>query len=108
LYAVVLLAVAAARQHFGQGALYAVAAVSGLTDLDAITLSTSRLIHSGMLTADAGWRMILVGALANLVFKSGMILAIGGAKLFRWVIPYVSAALTAGVLLLVFWRSGNL
>jgi uncharacterized membrane protein (DUF4010 family) len=108
LYAVVLLAVAAARQHFGQGALYAVAAVSGLTDLDAITLSTSRLIHSGMLTADAGWRMILVGALANLVFKSGMILAIGGAKLFRWVIPYVSAALTAGALLLVFWRSGNL
>ncbi len=107
LYAVVLLAVAAARQHFGQGALYAVAAVSGLTDLDAITLSTSRLIHSGTLTADAGWRMILVGALANLVFKTGLVFAIGGAKLFRWVIPYVSTALVGGALLLVFWSRAN-
>ena len=47
LYAVVLVAVAAARDHFGQGGLYAVAALSGLTDMDAIMLSTTQLIHSG-------------------------------------------------------------
>jgi len=103
LYTVVLLAVAAARQHFGQGTLYAVAAVSGLTDVDAITLSTSRLIRSGMLASDTGWRIILVGALANLGFKAGIVLAVSGARLFRWVIPYFGAALAAGVLLLLFW-----
>lgn len=107
LYAIVLLAVAAARQHFGEGALYAVAAVSGLTDVDAITLSTARLIRTGTLEAETGWRVILVGALANLGFKAGIVFALGGAKLFRWVLPYFGVATAAGVLLLVFWRSQN-
>jgi uncharacterized membrane protein (DUF4010 family) len=108
LYTLVLLAVAAARRHFGEGALYAVAAVSGLTDVDAITLSTARLIRTGTLAAETGWRIILVGALANLAFKAGIVFALGGAKLFRWVLPYFAAAAAVGVLLLVFWQTLNL
>jgi uncharacterized membrane protein (DUF4010 family) len=104
LYAVVLLAVAAARQYLGQSGLYAVAAVSGLTDVDAITLSISRLIDSGSVDAETGWRLILVGALANLGFKGAIVLAIGGMELFRAVLPYFVAALTGGSLLLVFWK----
>ena len=37
LYAIVLLAVAVAKEHFGSAGLYIVAIISGLTDLDAIT-----------------------------------------------------------------------
>ena len=107
LYAVVLLAVAAVRQHFGEGALYAVAALSGLTDVDAITLSTSRLIDSGRLGAEIGWRVILLGALANLGFKAGIILTAGGARLFRWVLPYFGTAAAIGLLLLAFWPAAN-
>jgi uncharacterized membrane protein (DUF4010 family) len=107
LYAIVLLAVAAARRHFGEGALYAAAAISGLTDVDAITLSTARLIDSAMLQPETGWKIILVGALANLGFKAGIVLVVGGKKLFRWLLPYVSAALTGGALLLVFWPTAN-
>jgi uncharacterized membrane protein (DUF4010 family) len=103
LYAVVLLAVAAVREHFGEGALYGVAALSGLTDVDAITLSTSRLIESGRLGPETGWRVILVGTLANLAFKAGIILTAGGGKLFRWVLPYFVAAALAAVLLLALW-----
>jgi uncharacterized membrane protein (DUF4010 family) len=105
LYTIVLLAVAAARQHFGEGALYAVAAVSGLTDVDAITLSTARLIRTGTLAAETGWRLILVGALANLGFKAGIVFASGGAMLFRWVLPYFAAAAAVGVLLLFVWQT---
>ena len=108
LYSVVLLAVAVARQHFGQGALYAVAAISGLTDVDAITLSTSRLIDSATLPAETGWRIILVGALANLVFKAAIVFTISGGKLLRWVLPYFAAALAGGLALLVFWPDFNL
>ena len=43
LYAAVLLAVAFARDRFGTAGLYTVAVLSGLTDVDAITLSTARL-----------------------------------------------------------------
>jgi uncharacterized membrane protein (DUF4010 family) len=107
LYAVVLLAVAAARQHFGEGALYAVAAMSGLTDVDAITLSTSRLIESGRLGPETGWRVILVGTLANLAFKAAIILTAGGGKLFRWVLPYFVAAALAAVLLLALWPAAG-
>lgn len=106
LYAIVLLAIAAAREHFGQGALYAVAAVSGLTDVDAITLSTSRLVESGRLGAETGWRLILVGALANLGFKAGIVLVAGGRRLFRLVLPYFGAAAAGAVLLLAFWPDG--
>jgi uncharacterized membrane protein (DUF4010 family) len=108
LYAVVALAVAAARQHLSEGALYAVAAISGLTDVDAITLSTSRMINSGQLGAEIGWRIILVGALANLGFKAGIAISAGGRQLARAVIPYFAAAGVGGALLLAFWPSSNL
>ena len=42
MYAVVLLALAAAQHYAGGGGLYAVAGLSGLTEMDAITLSTAR------------------------------------------------------------------
>jgi uncharacterized membrane protein (DUF4010 family) len=45
LYAVILLAAAAAREWFGTRGLYVVAALSGLTDMDAITLSTAQLVE---------------------------------------------------------------
>ncbi len=44
LYAIVLFAVAATKAHFENTGLYVVAILSGLTDMDAITLSTSRMV----------------------------------------------------------------
>lgn len=105
LYAVVLLAVAAAKEHFGRSGLFFVAALSGLTDMDAITLSTAQLIQSGQLTADTGWRMILVGGMSNLVFKGGAVALLGGRKPLRWVAPVFGLSLAAGVLLLWLWPS---
>ncbi len=103
LYAVVLLAVAAAKEHFGPRGLFFVAALSGLTDMDAITLSTAQLIQSGQLTADTGWRMILVGGMSNLVFKGAAVALIGGRKPLRWVAPVFGLSLAAGALLLWLW-----
>jgi uncharacterized membrane protein (DUF4010 family) len=62
LYAVIIFAVAAAKDYFGTGGLYVVAMLSGLTDLDAITLSTGRLAaaksnrHPNQLAADSPGR----------------------------------------------------
>jgi uncharacterized membrane protein (DUF4010 family) len=44
---------AATQAEFGVEALYPVAVLSGLTDMDAITLSTSQLVSHGRLEADA-------------------------------------------------------
>jgi uncharacterized membrane protein (DUF4010 family) len=103
LYAAVLLAVAAVREHVGDRGLYVVAAVSGLTDVDAITLSTAQLINRGQLGLDAGWRMILIGALSNLVFKCGAVALLGDRRLLLRVGLGFAVALVAGLLLLALW-----
>jgi uncharacterized membrane protein (DUF4010 family) len=103
LYAAVLLGVAAAKANFGQPAMYVVAGLSGLTDMDAITLSTAQLIRSDDLDTETGWRLILVGAMANLVFKAGVVVALGHAQLTRRVATVFGVALAAGVTLLITW-----
>lgn len=103
LYAVVLVVVAAARQHFGNSGLYVAAALSGLTDVDAITLSTSRLVTTAHLETGTAWRMILVGGLANVVFKMGLVAALGAGGFIRPALAGLGAALAGGVLVLVFW-----
>ena len=102
-YAAVLFAVAAARARFGQGALYGVAALSGLTDMDAITLSTAQLLNDGELDVATGWRLILVGGMANLVFKGGAVAVLGPRKLTARVGVAFAVSLAAGGAILAFW-----
>lgn len=104
MYAIVLFAVAASRRYFGNAGLFVVAALSGLTDVDAITLSTVHLVESGGLAADLGWRLILTGIMSNLVFKAGIVAVIGRARALRAVAPYFAVALFCGTLLMFFWR----
>ena len=107
LYAVILLAVAFAKERFGNRGLYVVAGLSGLTDVDAITLSTAQLVSLGRLGADDGWRLILTAALSNLVFKAGLIVVLGHRLLFKTIVAFYSLAIAAGILLLLLWpRSG--
>lgn len=103
LYAIILLAVAATKRWLGDDAIYAVAVVSGLTDMDAITLSMARLIEEGRIARDLGWRAILVASMANLVFKAGFVVALGRRDLWLVIGIAFGAALAAGGAMLVFW-----
>ena len=103
LYAAVLFAVAFAREYLGTGGLYVVAAISGLTDIDAITLSTAQMMKSGGLDPSMGWRVVQVGALANLVFKGGMVVALGHPKLRARIAVSFGLALVGGVAILLLW-----
>lgn len=103
LYAAVLLAVALAKEHLGERGLFAVAALSGLTDVDAITLSTAQLLKAGRLDLETGWRLILTGALANLVFKAAAVAALGHPRLFARVATQFGVALAGGAAVLAFW-----
>ncbi len=103
LYAVVILAVAAAKDHFGSSGLYTVAVLSGLTDMDAITLSTAQLVNSGKLDANTGWRVILVASMSNLIFKAGIVAALGDRGLLRRISRMFGAALLGGIAILLLW-----
>jgi len=101
--ALAAVAVAAAEDRFGQRGLYSVAALSGLTDMDAITLSITQLVGADKLAADTGWRAILIASLSNLVFKASVVALLGGRKLFLRVTLLFSAGFAAGLAILVFW-----
>ena len=103
LYAGILLAVAFARDRFGAAGLYTVAAISGLTDMDAITLSTSRLVAGGGLEPSTGWRAILLAGLSNLVFKAGLVAALGSRGLFGRIALLFGLALAGGGVILWLW-----
>ncbi|MEW6514492.1 MAG: MgtC/SapB family protein [Pseudomonadota bacterium] len=91
LYGVVLLLAAWLQDIAGSQGLYLVALASGLTDVDAITLSTLRLFNQQTLTAAPSVTAIALAVLSNLVFKSGLVIAIGGKILAKSVLPGLAA-----------------
>ncbi|MFM2166178.1 MAG: hypothetical protein RIS79_549 [Verrucomicrobiota bacterium] len=103
LYAVVLLVVATAREHFGNFGLYAAAAISGLTDMDAITLSTSRLVSTGHLESGTAWRMILLGGLSNIAFKMVLAALLGARGFIKPIVTGFGIALLGGAAILLLW-----
>jgi uncharacterized membrane protein (DUF4010 family) len=103
LYALVLILVAVAKEHFGNTGLFTVAAISGLTDMDAITLSTSNLVKSGNLDASTGWRVILTGGAANLVFKGVLAAILGTGQLGRLVAAGFGVSLVGALLIAWLW-----
>jgi len=83
LYAAVLFAAAWLSDYAGSQGLYTVALVSGLTDVDAITLSSLRLFGLGKLVQGQVVTAVTLAFIANMAFKSGLILFIGGKLLAR-------------------------
>ncbi|MFG0318847.1 MAG: MgtC/SapB family protein [Planctomycetota bacterium JB042] len=102
-FVVILLTIAVLRERVGDDALYGVAVISGLTDVDAITLSTARLVEEGDLSLDTGWRMILLGSMSNLVFKAGAVAVLGGRRAAALVGLAFGASIVTGGLVLAFW-----
>lgn len=103
MYAVVLLVVAAVRDAFGTSGLYTVAVIGGLPDINAVTLSTAELAAAGRVEASVAWRAILLAALANLVFKGGVAVALGPSRLALRLVPFFGAALAAGAAVFFLW-----
>ncbi len=103
LYVVILFVLAFTKTYFGEQALYPVAAVSGLTDVDAITLSLSRLVTTANLRPDTAWRLILTALLTNLIFKAGMVAILGGRRLLGYITLLFAPPLLGGGMLLWLW-----
>jgi len=82
IYAVVLLLAAWLSDIAGEAGLYAVALVSGLTDVDAITLSNLRLFNMGALPSGQVAIAVVLAIIANTLFKLGLVLVAGGRPLF--------------------------
>lgn len=103
IYALIVFATAAVKERFGGQALYVIAVISGVVDVDAITLSTAQLAAAERVDTTTTWQVILIASLVNLVFKAGVALMLGSAKLFLRVALAFGVAIAGGVLILLAW-----
>jgi uncharacterized membrane protein (DUF4010 family) len=100
LLAIVLLLGTALTEWFGTAGVLALAAASGVADVDAITLSLARLSEGWMAVAVAVAGIVIAAAVNSLV-KAGVALAIGGRELGLRVVPALAVCAVAG--LMVAW-----
>lgn len=105
IYALVLLASAAGQRYLGAGGAYAVAAVAGATNLDAITLSDAQLATLGKLDSSLAWRAIFVASISNLVFKLLVVAVLGNRRLLALVGGAFAVHIAAALLIMACWRA---
>ena len=94
LFAVILLAVKIVGDLDLPGGLYVVAALAGLTDVDAISLSMAQHARSGAITVATV--AIVIAALANTAVKAGMAASIGSAGYRRLILAATALIALAG------------
>lgn len=83
------------QEQFGETGLYAVAAFSGITDVDAITLSISRMARDEV-SADVATQAIVIAAGVNTLVKGLLVTAICGREMAWKVMLTFSAAILTG------------
>jgi len=76
----------AAQLFFGSLGIYATSVLSGLADVDAITLSMSNLSRSGGVSNSVASTAILLALFSNMVVKGGMAWFFGSGKFGRFVL----------------------
>jgi uncharacterized membrane protein (DUF4010 family) len=93
----VLVAAAVMKDVLGDRGLLAAAAVSGLADVDAITLAVSRQWAGGEVTRQIAVLAIMIAAGTNTLVKGGIALVTGRWAFGRDVALVFAGALTAGI-----------
>jgi uncharacterized membrane protein (DUF4010 family) len=82
-YALILMLSAWLSAEIGTAALYTLALVSGLTDVDALTLSALNLANSQVIVPIVAATAISIAVASNLVMKGALVFATGGAVVGR-------------------------
>ena len=98
---VILLMASVLQQWLGNAGIYVLATVSGITDVDAITLSLTRMSQTGLdsRTVIIG---IIIASSVNNIMKAGMAVSIGGkAMLLRIALPVLLSLLTGLAVMLL-------
>jgi len=96
LLTIVAIAIPYFKDSFGTMGLYGVAAVSGLTDVDAVTISIARMDSENLMESDAVGAIITAAAV-NTAVKCGIAFFVGGAGVGIRVSAVFLITLLAGI-----------
>jgi uncharacterized membrane protein (DUF4010 family) len=101
IFAVIIFVSKAAQIYLGDGGVYLAAALAGLTDVDAITLSMANLSKTTLSESTAAIA-ILIAVVMNTVVKASIAFSLGAAALRRYTLPGFGLVLVTG-LVLIAW-----
>ncbi|SCK22143.1 MgtC/SapB family protein [Vogesella sp. LIG4] len=93
LFAFVMLCSAWLKNIFGDSGLYMMALVSGINDVDAISLTVMEMFGQHQLPLQPLLVTVAIAVLTNTVFKFGLILSIGGRQLAMRCLPTLGMAM---------------
>jgi uncharacterized membrane protein (DUF4010 family) len=104
-FAIVLIVVRAANEFFGSAGVYLASVLTGITDVDAITLSVSELAGSGQIDLTAATVAILLAALVNTTAKALIAWVLGSVELRRTIVRVYGFVLLTGIVssAIVLW-----
>lgn len=104
-FAVVLMIFEFAHDSFGSIGVYFTSAIAGLTDVDAITLSVSRLVRNSHIDYRVAGIAIVIAVIMNTISKGAIVFFTGSQELRRTVIFSFAVILLAGLFssVFIFW-----
>jgi len=97
IFAVVLLVSESANDWFGSSGIYATAFLSGLADVDAMTITLSQLAAEGTVSTDVATTGIVIAAVANTFLKAVLAWILGTPMLGRLVSVVLGVVVLSGL-----------
>jgi uncharacterized membrane protein (DUF4010 family) len=98
-FALIIFVSKAAQMYLGDSGVYLAAALAGLTDVDAITLSMANLSKSTLSESTASVA-ILIAVVVNTIVKASIAFSLGAAALRRYTLPGFGIVLLTGMVLI--------
>jgi uncharacterized membrane protein (DUF4010 family) len=98
LLSALFLASEALQQWLGASGIYAMAAIAGVADVDAVTIAIAESAARGTLPPATAERGIVLAVLVNTAAKAGLAAALGGKPMLRSATAILGGALAAGAI----------
>jgi uncharacterized membrane protein (DUF4010 family) len=97
-FSVVLIVVRASNEFFGEAGVYVASILTGITDVDAITLTASELASVGQIAAPVAAVAVLLATLVNTLAKGVMAWILGTPQLRPTIVRAFGLVLLTGIL----------
>ncbi len=97
LYGLILLIAQAAQMYLGDTGVLLSAFISGLADVDAITLSMAELSSNGTISLETAARAIVIAIMSNTLVKGGIVFSSGSSSIRRALLPGFILILVTGI-----------
>jgi uncharacterized membrane protein (DUF4010 family) len=89
IYAIVVFSIEALKYYFGDKGIYIASLISGVIDVDAITLSMSKLFSGGKISMEVAAKSILIAVVSNSFFKYLYIVLFGTKELAKNILIFL-------------------